>query len=99
LPEANLSLQILPIVEEERVYPIVDQVIGLIQSSGLNYQVGPMETSLEGDLNTLLNLVKQAQEICIQAGAPRVVSVIKIDYKPDGVTMDESGLCRPDPGT
>jgi uncharacterized protein (TIGR00106 family) len=89
LPEANLSLQILPIVEEERVYPIVDQVIGLIQSSGLNYQVGPMETSLEGDLNTLLNLVKQAQEICIQAGAPRVVSVIKIDYKPDGVTMDE----------
>jgi uncharacterized protein (TIGR00106 family) len=89
LPEANLSLQILPIVEEERVYPIVDQVIGLIQSSGLNYQVGPMETSLEGDLNTLLDLVKQAQEICIQAGAPRVVSVIKIDYKPDGVTMDE----------
>ncbi len=89
MPEANLSLQILPIVEEERVYPIVDQVIGLIQSSGLNYQVGPMETSLEGDLNTLLNLVKQAQEICIQAGAPRVVSVIKIDYKPDGVTMDE----------
>ena len=67
----------------------MDQVIGLIQSSGLNYQVGPMETSLEGDLNTLLNLVKQAQEICIQAGAPRVVSVIKIDYKPDGVTMDE----------
>ena len=89
MPEANLSLQILPIVEEERVYPIVDQVIGLIQSSGLNYQVGTMETSLEGDLNTLLNLVKQAQEICIQAGAPRVVSVIKIDYKPDGVTMDE----------
>ncbi len=89
MPEANLSLQILPIVEEERVYPIVDQVIGLIQSSGLNYQVGPMETSLEGDLNTLLDLVKQAQEICIQAGAPRVVSVIKIDYKPDGVTMDE----------
>ncbi len=89
MPEANLSLQILPIVEEERVYPIVDQVIGLIQSSGLNYQVGPMETSLEGDLDTLLDLVKQAQEICIQAGAPRVVSVIKIDYKPDGVTMDE----------
>lgn len=89
MPEANLSLQILPIVEEERVYPLVDQVIELIQSSGLNYQVGPLETTMEGDLNTLLDLVKKAQEICIQAGAPRVVSVIKIDYKPDGVTMDE----------
>lgn len=89
MPEANLSLQILPIVEEERVYPLVDQVIELIQSSGLNYQVGPLETTMEGDLDTLLDLVKKAQEICIQAGAPRVVSVIKIDYKPDGVTMDE----------
>ena len=89
MPEANLSLQILPIVEEERVYPLVDQVIELIQSSGLNYQVGLLETTMEGDLDTLLDLVKKAQEICIQAGAPRVVSVIKIDYKPDGVTMDE----------
>lgn len=86
---ANLSLQILPIVEEERVYPLVDQVIELIRSSGLKYIVGPMETTIEGDLNTLLDLVKEAQEICIQAGAKRVISVVKIDYKPDGVTMDE----------
>lgn len=89
MAEANLSLQILPVVDEKQIYPIVDKVIDLIKSSGLNYVVGPMETSIEGDLDTMLDLVKKAHELCIKADAPRVISVIKIDYKPDGVTIDE----------
>lgn len=86
---ANLSLQILPVVEEENIYSIVDQVIGMIQDSGLDYVVGPMETTVEGELETLLGLVKEALNICIEAGAPRALAVVKIDYKPLGVTIDE----------
>jgi len=89
LPEANLSLQVIPLVAEENVYAVVDQVIDLIQSSGLNYMVGPMETTIEGNLDDLLDLVKRAQLICVAAGANRVLSMVKIDYKPGGVTMDE----------
>ncbi|HZK26010.1 MAG TPA: MTH1187 family thiamine-binding protein [Thermoclostridium sp.] len=85
----NLSLQILPIVEEEKIYPFVDRVIELIEQSGVNYIVGPLETTMEGELDTLLDIVKKAQEVCVDNGAPRVVSVIKIDYKSEGVTMDE----------
>jgi len=48
-----------------------------------------METTMEGELDTLLEIVKQAQEICILEGASRVLSVVKIDYKKEGVTMDE----------
>jgi uncharacterized protein YqgV (UPF0045/DUF77 family) len=33
--------------------------------------------------------VKRAQEICAEQGASRVVSIVKIDYKKEGVTMDE----------
>lgn len=44
---------------------------------------------MEGELNELLEIVKQAQDICINEGASRVLSIIKIDYKPEGVTMDE----------
>ena len=40
----NVSLQIIPLVPEEQVYPTVDRVIELIRSSGVNYSVGPMET-------------------------------------------------------
>lgn len=89
MPVANLSLQILPVVKEEKIYPLVEQVIQMIQTSGLKYIVGPMETTIEGELDTLLDMVKKAQQVCVQGGASRVISVIKIDYKPDGVTMDE----------
>jgi len=37
----------------------------------------------------LLVIVKKAQEICIEQGASRVVSLVKIDYKKTGVTIDE----------
>lgn len=89
MPVVNLSLQVLPIVSDEKVYPIVDKVIQLIEKSGCKYEVGPMETTMEGELDTLLEIVKEAQEVCVREGAGRVVSVVKIDYKPEGVTMDE----------
>jgi uncharacterized protein YqgV (UPF0045/DUF77 family) len=85
----NVSLQVIPKVPEERVYPVVDKVIDYIASTGVKYIVGPMETTMEGELETLLDIVKKAQVICTDEGASRVLSVIKIDYKPEGVTMDE----------
>ncbi|MDD2585408.1 MAG: thiamine-binding protein [Syntrophomonadaceae bacterium] len=86
---ANLSLQILPMVPEEEIYGVVDQVIAMIAASGMKYVVGPMETTIEGELDALLDLVKKAQTICTNAGANRVISVVKIDYSSDGVTIDE----------
>ncbi|MDD2556493.1 MAG: thiamine-binding protein [Syntrophaceticus sp.] len=85
----NVSLQILPSVPEERLYQVVDKVITLIEESGVKYVVGPMETTMEGELHELLEIVEKAQEICIADGAARVVSVVKIDYKAGGVTIDE----------
>jgi uncharacterized protein YqgV (UPF0045/DUF77 family) len=89
MAEANLSLQILPVVEEDKIYAVVDKVIKIIQESNLKYIVGPMETTIEGDIDTLLSLVKRSLEVCKEAQVPRVAAVIKIDYKPAGVTIDE----------
>ena len=50
MPKANLSLQILPVVPEDQIYDVVDKVINLIENSGLKYIVGPMETTIEGEL-------------------------------------------------
>lgn len=85
----NLSLQVLPKVSEERTYEVVDEAIEVIKNSGVKYIVGPMETTMEGDLDSLLEIVKMAQDACIKAGASRVMSIIKIDYAPQGVTMEE----------
>lgn len=86
---ANVSLQVLPVVDEKDLYGVVDRVIEYIQSCGVKFEVGPMETTMEGELDKLLDIVKKAQEICTDNGAKRVVSVVKIDYKPEGITMDE----------
>lgn len=85
----TMSLQVLPLVPEERVYPVVDKVIEFIKKSGVKYVVGPMETSMEGEFDQLLEIVKQAQQVCVDQGASRVISIVKIDYKPDGVSIDE----------
>jgi uncharacterized protein (TIGR00106 family) len=68
---------------------VVDKVIELIRDSGVKYIVGPMETTMEGEFDTLMEIVKKAQTVCCEAGAKRVISVVKIDYRPEGVTIEE----------
>lgn len=85
----NVSFQVIPLVSGGDVYAVVDRAIGVVQRSGVKYEVGPMETTMEGELNELLEIVKEAQQACVEAGAERVVTYIKIDYVPGGVTMAE----------
>ncbi len=92
MPLCNLSLQIIPLVPEEKLYPVVDKVIGLIKESGVKYTVGPMETTMEGELDHLLQIVARAQQVCTENGAERVLTVVKIDYSIRGVTIDEKSV-------
>ena len=82
---ASVAIQVLPSVEGEDVIRIVDEVIAYIKSSGLNTYVSPFETTIECDYDQLMEIVNECQLICIRAGAPSVMSYVKINYKPDGV--------------
>lgn len=89
---ANVAIQVLPgVQDDEEVVRIVDEVIAYIKSTGVTYFVAPSETSMEGDLDQLLDIVKQCQHIAIEAGCPSVMSYVKIGYKPEGhiLTIDE----------
>jgi uncharacterized protein (TIGR00106 family) len=88
MANVNVELQVIPGGVED-VYAAVDGVIALIAGSGVKYEVGPMGTTMEGELSELLKIVEKAQQVCVAQGASRVLSVIKIDYKPEGVTIDE----------
>jgi len=85
----NVSLQIIPNVPDTDLYPLVDRVIAMIRGSGVKHVVGPMETTMEGELHALLGIVERAQELCFQCGATRVLAVVKIDCGVGGVTIDE----------
>lgn len=82
---ASVAIQVLPqSASTEEVIRIVDEVIAYIQSTGLNYYVGPCETSIEGDYDQLMEIVKNCQYIAIQAGCPKVSSYVKINFSPEG---------------
>lgn len=82
--EASIAIQVLPKAEtDERLIEVVDQVIDYIQSTGYNYQVGAFETSIEGDYEGLMEVVKNCQLIAIKAGAPEVSAYVKITYRPE----------------
>ena len=82
---ASVAIQVLPNVQdEEEVIRIVDEVIAYIRSTGLNYYVGPFETTIEGDYDQLMDIVKECQHIAVRAGAPSVAAYIKVSYHPEG---------------
>ncbi len=81
-PEASIAIQCLPKVEGEEVIRVVDKVIEYLKSTGLNVFVGPFETTVEGDYDRLMDIVKECQLICIREGAPSVSSYVKIAYNP-----------------
>lgn len=82
---ASVAIQTLPKASnDEELIRIVDQVIAYIKNTGLNYYVGPFETTIEGDYDQLMDIVKECQHIAIRAGAPSVAAYIKVSYKPEG---------------
>lgn len=85
-----LSIQVIPKTpNNEDSIPYVDKAIEVIQRSGVKYQVNPLETTMEGELSELLEVVRQMQEALIEAGSPSVISQIKIAHNPNGISMDK----------
>jgi uncharacterized protein YqgV (UPF0045/DUF77 family) len=82
-PEASLAIQVLPkTADGDEVIRIVDAVIAYIKSTGLTTFVGPFETTVEGDFETLMEVAKECQRICVREGAEAVSSYIKMAYNP-----------------
>lgn len=88
---SSIAIQVLPAVEGKDVIRVVDKVIEYIKSTGLKVFVGPFETTIEGDFEQLMEILKRCQLICIEEGAPSVMSYVKISYNPGGGiwTIDE----------
>lgn len=84
--EASVAIQVLPKVSETaEVLRIVDKVIEYIAGTGFKYFVGPFETTIEGDYDSLMEIVKECNKICIREGAGGVSTYVKISYNPEGV--------------
>lgn len=91
--KASVAIQSLPQADnDQELVRMVDEVIDYIRSTGLNYYVGPFETTIEGDnYDQLMDVVKECQHVAVRAGAPKVSAYIKVVYEPEGeiLTIDQ----------
>lgn len=91
--KASVAIQSLPQADnDQELVRMVDEVIDYIRSTGLNYYVGPFETTIEGDnYDQLMDIVKECQYVAVRAGAPKVSAYIKVVYEPEGeiLTIDQ----------
>ena len=92
---ASIAIQVLPQTDsEEELIRIVDEVIAYIASSGLNYYVGPFETTIEGEsYDQLMEIAANCQKVAINAGCESVSAYIKVVYKPDGNIFELYDFC------
>ena len=55
----------------------------VIRKSGLKSQLGPMCTSVEGDLDKILTVVRKMHEAVFGEGVARVLTTVRIDDRRD----------------
>ncbi|UOQ86424.1 MTH1187 family thiamine-binding protein [Gracilibacillus salinarum] len=84
MAEALVSVQMIPkTLNGEDSIPYVDEAIAVIDQSGVNYHVGPLETTMEGELSELFAVIEKMNQRMHQLNCPSVISQVKIYSRQD----------------
>ena len=62
---------------------IVADSIKVIEKHGLKYAVTPTGTNVEGDMGSILDTVREMNEVPFREGADRVVLLLRLDDRRD----------------
>ena len=65
--------------------------VRIVRESGLNHQLTPMGTIIEGEIDQILATIRNMHESPFDAGAVRVSTLIKIDDRRDRESHSMSG--------
>lgn len=81
---AIMEISVMPMGKDEAsLGDVVVEVLKVAEREGLNYEVNPMGTTLEGDVDMLLRVAREMHEVCFSMGYPRAQTVIHIDERRD----------------
>lgn len=82
---ATLALQVMPLRARDPLVA-VEAAIAVIRASGVAFEVGPMETTLEGpSLDELVVVAQRAHRAALAAGADAVQTNLRMLECPDGL--------------
>ena len=84
-----IAIQYLPMdaTSDEQTCSVVDEVIAYLDSTGIDYYVGPFETTIEGDYDQCMEILKECQLVGARAGCQHAMTYVKIDFRPGGDVM------------
>jgi uncharacterized protein (TIGR00106 family) len=88
MPTVLAEFSVTPVADGP-IKPFIDSAIQQIEKSGLKHEVGPLGTTVQGDLDQVLFAIKQAHTAVLDQGVERVVTEIRIDEKKGGLSMEE----------
>jgi len=74
IKEVFLAFQVIPRVKTGNNFEVVDKAIEIVKNANVPFQVGAMETTMKGELDHLLEIVKAAQQACYDHGALEVIT-------------------------
>ncbi len=80
----NTAIQVLPLVENPTAYAIVDECIAIIQKSGLHYEVGPFETTVDGTYEEVIELITSIKNHCLTLNANEIIINTKMSFRKNG---------------
>lgn len=82
------EFSITPVTVDD-LTPFFDAAIGVIKESGLKYEVEALGTTIEGELDQVLEVIKKAHQAVINLGAGRVLTEIRIDHRASEAAVDD----------
>jgi len=77
----NASIQIVPIVQDKHPYEWVDEAIAIIQQSGIQCDVGPFATVVEGTYQQVMEVINQVNEYLYAKGCAEWISGVQIQIR------------------
>jgi uncharacterized protein (TIGR00106 family) len=72
------SFSVVPMATGESVSQLVAESLKIVDESGLDYQLGPMQTIVEGDEALVMETIMRCHRRLLEL-APRVLTTITID--------------------
>lgn len=88
-----LAFQVIPRGTGKKAFELVDIATDVVKKSGIEFQIGHMETTMKGPLDLLLEIVKEAQQACLDFGAHEVITNIKIHSSLKGFDRENDLFC------
>jgi uncharacterized protein (TIGR00106 family) len=81
---AVVEISVAPLgTDSLSVSSYVAACVEIVAASGLVYQLNPMGTVIEGDLDAIFSVLRKMHEVPFGKGAERVSTLIKIDDRRD----------------